>query len=265
MDRRTVKIGWAAALVVGSVCLGTACGDDETSATGGSGGSGGEGATGGGGGAPSGSGGAGGEAPTLAMTWQVSGFDGQPIEGVEVCVDEAQPAHCATTDGTGEAVLMVPENTEIAVRAVKTGLVDSLLPIDTGTTDFTFDLVKSTDAQLAGVAQAFGVTLDPTKGTVVLLHAGGAPTGVAASIAPSSGDGPHYLSGTLMPDPQATELPQGGAALFFNVDPGTVTTSFAPALAGCMFSPLAWGTEAASTTTPVEAGVLSGPPNIVCQ
>jgi hypothetical protein len=99
---------------------------------------------------------------------------------------------------------------------------------------------------------------------VALIHAGQEPTGVIASIAPASGDGPFYLDSTFAPLPQATELPQGGGALFFNVDPGTVTTSFAPALAGCAFAEMAWGSEAESTTTPVEANVISGPPNILC-
>lgn len=270
MVQRTSFGGLVSTLLVCSVVLGTGCGDDETS-TGGSGGSGaaggtgGTGATGGAGGATGGSGGSGGEAPTVQLTWQVFGLTGGPIDGVEVCVDGSQPANCATTDATGEAVLTVPANTELAIRALKTGLVGSLVPFETAMEDTGFTLFKVTPTELADRAQDFGVTLDPTKGTVALLHAGQAPVGVTGSIAPASGEGPYYLSPTFTALPQATELQQGGGALFFNVDPGTVTMSFSPAQAGCAFVDAAWGTDAASTTTPVEADVLSGPPNILCQ
>ena len=206
-----------------------------------------------------------GEVPTIQMTWRVLGLNARAIEGVEVCVVDADPANCATTASTGEAVLTVPANEELAFRALKAGLVGSLLPIETGPENLIFTLFKVTETELTERATAFGVTVDPTKGTVAFLHGGLAPTGVVPSIAPASGDGPHYLGPTFAAQPAATELPRGGGALFFNVDPGTVTTSFAPAPAGCAFSPLAFGTEAASTTTPVEAGVLSGPPNILCE
>ena len=150
-------------------------------------------------------------------------------------------------------------------RSQKPNFVTTLLPIQTGMSDPPlFRLGAVTEPQRDGLALAFGVTLDPTKGIVVLFHGGQKPTGVSASIAPASGDGPFYFNSTFTPVPQGTELPQGGGALFFNVDPGTVTVSFAPAVAGCAFIDLAWGSEADSTATPVEANVISGPPNIFC-
>lgn len=246
-------------------CLLLGCGDDTQ--TGGSGGSGG--ATGGSGGAGGetvdGGGGAGGDAATVTMTFQVRGLNGDLIDGMEICVDGADPPNCATTDDTGEAVLSVPAESELAFRSQKADFVTSLVPIETGAVDApTFNLAGVTETGLEAIAQAFGVTLDPTKGTVGILHAGQAPTGVSTSIAPASGEGPFYYDATFTPQPLATELPQSGGALFFNVDPGTVTTSFAPALAGCTFIEMAWGSEADNTTTPVEAGVVSAPPNIFC-
>lgn len=245
-----------------------ACGDDtQTGGAGGSGGAGGGGASGGGGagGEAAGGGGAGGAAALVSVPFEVRGLGGNLIDGVEICVDGADPVNCATTDATGKATLSVPANSELAFRAQKTSYVTTLIPLETGMSDVgLFHLAGATATELGGVAQVFGVTLDPTKGTVVLLHGGQAPTGVAAAIAPASGDGPFYFDATFAPQPQATELPQGGGALFFNVAPGNVTVSFAPPLAGCAFIDLAWGAAADSTTTPVEANVISGPPNIYC-
>jgi hypothetical protein len=250
-------------------CLLLGCGDDTE--TGGAGGAGGSGATGGSGGAggsgaTGGSGGAGGEPATVAMPFMFRGLNGALLEGVEICLDGADPANCSTSDDTGGAELTVPANSEHAFRAQQpAGYVTGVVTLEAGMSDSpTFNLARVTETELNGIAMGFGVTLDPTKGTVAILHAGQEPTGVTPSIAPASGDGPFYFDATFNLLPMGTELPQNGGALFFNVDPGTVTASFAPALAGCAFIELAWGSEADSTTTVVEADAISGPPNILC-
>lgn len=276
MVRATVPRRSAVALVGSLSCVGLGCGDDDrapplgpgtTTGTGigtGSTGTGTNTSTGG----SAGSGGTGGEASTVIISlrlWDVE--SSVMVDGVEVCQDGANPQNCTTSSSSGEVFLFVTANAELGLRLQGVGFANELFAIETAATDLLQLGAMWPAAFLAGIAQDFGVTIDPTGGVIAFGYfpAPSTPSGVTASIAPASGVGPFYLDASLNALPQATEIPPEGTVLFFNVDPGVTTASFAPAVAGCAFHELAWGSEASSTTAPIEADVLTGLASVLCQ
>lgn len=227
--------------VLGAVLL-FACEDDTQ--TGGAGGSGGD-VMGGGGAVAGGNGGTGGAggAATVAYEATITGLDPPnpvamttwvdlgPIEGMEVCLIDGDPAACASTDASGAVVLDgVPANANVAFRFTHAEYPPWLLQYVTTTSDEIHQPSfarhgAAVDASLAGA----GCTDPPALGKGNLLV--GTPVGASVAVSPQATV--VYMDAAGYFDPTLTSCGAGGFAVLCDLDPGLYALDFSGALGSC--------------------------------
>jgi hypothetical protein len=163
--------------------------------------------------------------PTIVFSGVVYGYDGYPIQGVQVCVYNVSSLPCSSTTATGVFSLDVPADTLTALELTATNYVSSLYWHRTGTADVSHDLDLLTETEVDAFAAAGGDTYDPTKAALIAHFVDSTSTalaGVTFSLTPSSGHGPVYIDNTTgMPDVSLTQSTSAGIGYWANVDPGT--------------------------------------------
>jgi hypothetical protein len=182
-----------------------------------------------------------------------------PIADMDVCLHEAQPENCTTTDAAGVATLQVPPNQDVVVTYGTTlpnfrthALAIGADAITNGTNITTGALLESIASYLFA---SVNITDDPSKGHVVGLAL--ATQGATATIDPFSGEGPIYTSPSGTPDPTLTATSDSGAFLFVNVDPGTVEVAVELLGGTCSHELGHTGSAPNATPVPVHAGWFS--------
>jgi hypothetical protein len=182
-----------------------------------------------------------------------------PIADMDVCLHEAQPENCTTTDDAGVATLHVPPNEDVVLTYGTTLPNFRTHALAIGADAITNGTYITTGALLESIASYLfanlGVTDDPSKGHVVGLAL--ATEGATATIDPFSGEGPVYTSPSGTPDPTLTATSTSGAFLFVNVDPGTVEVAVEVPGGTCSHTLGHTGSAPNATPVPVHAGWFS--------
>jgi len=183
-----------------------------------------------------------------------------PVAEVEICAVE--PAgNCATSDGDGAYTLSgLPANTDVLVSATRDGYVPIQALFIVGDADR--DDVNSVmfDRQLtASIYADAGIDWDQAKGAIGVSLLDPAVShgaaGYTASVAPSSGTGPHYIAGTAL-DPALTMTSATGGMAFINLDAGDyVVSTSGPGT--CVGNGLLVANGNDSFPAPVKAGTLT--------
>ncbi len=191
----------------------------------------------------------------LTAPWTVTVrnlISGDRVALAMVCVVDVPQLPCATTDAEGRAILEVPVNLEVQLRAT------ALRHVTTLTTYVSDEAPRSVgiDMPPSSALPLLGGRVDETKGLVafVVQYEGGDGTpGVAATLSPASGTGPRYTADGL-PDDALTETSDDGLGLFVDVDPGRVDVT----LVGALCEPdEAWPSASGTLATRVEASALT--------
>jgi hypothetical protein len=220
--------------------------------TGGSGGA----TTGGSGGTGGSMGGSGGEVDSgarVSMTGIVvdfstgTGFDSSaydPLEGVEVCVEEHASIECATTGTDGTYTIELPSETPVVLTFEKEDFGSVRYAFTTGTSDGTIQgVLIAPSSTLSSWYADLGVPEDPSLGTILfgaMRSATGAPgavtqvwgettleyvEGFTVTIAPDANHGPYFTSAEWEPDAALTESSLSGWGMFITA-PGAYTLTF---------------------------------------
>lgn len=263
------------------------CGGDDDDKKAGTGGSAGSGATGGGGtgGGTGGGGAGGGSGKTISYSGEITEFvlsgNGNPLEGVSMCVLDRPEIPCATTDAAGKYALSgVPAGVELGIIAEKTGYQSSLAVALTPDTDQTVNGFLVSDAVAQLVYGTAGFTW-PLNGegtiTVAVQHDapvdGGAGDGGAAdagtkrggmdgatvSLTPASGKGPVYTSAAGTPDKAATSTSTSGIGVFGNVPAGQYEIGVSHPTKTCAIDVSGWPTgKPNSARAPARDNTVTG-------
>jgi hypothetical protein len=268
------------------LCL-VACSDDEKSddpdGTGG-------GTSDGAGVDASGSGGSAGDGSSPADGITISGiarefalpdpFVGPPLAGVEVCVHEASPENCATSDEGGAWALSgVPKLSDVLISFTADGMLPVLRAVETSGTDGMmfpdFEGAMTTPAQADALLP--GVDIDSDKaGILFFITMPGSRyqsafdwlRGFTVSAEPTSGNGPLYIGENNELDPDATES-VGGWGHYVNLEEDEYTLTFTvPDGTTCnRWQADLYGYPTSDVTTikvPTVAGFTTGPVGLFC-
>ena len=223
--------------------------------------------------------GAGGGGPTVSVSGRCLELltlttNPTPIPGFKVCLYQKPAVPCVTSDSNGLFSLVgVPANSEVLLEFTKQDYLAVLRTATTGPNGVDVGgagYPKNSEALL--FANAIGSTIDITKGQVLLsaFQQGSSgldgQDGVTASLSPSSGKGPFYLSASNLPDLNLTQTSTSGFGLFNNVDPGTVEIDLTHGSKSCQVLPTAaWaGSSPSKSKVPVVAGYLTAGAAVVC-
>lgn len=169
-------------------------------------------------------------AKTLTYTGRiVDALDSAVLAGVQVCITSPSGIPCVTTNAEGRYTLTgLPAETRVTATVSKA---PDYFPVHaafiTRTTDFTIDAVLLQTSLVELAFTAAGVTLDTSKGAVLVraydpaLGLSSAVAGLSGEISPTdSGDGPIYNSADSIPS-NATETSTSGTWAVVNLDGGT--------------------------------------------
>jgi hypothetical protein len=199
MTSMSKRVGWVCAL---GLCL-VGCGSDDSNSGGGTSGI------------------------TLSGKTVLAGL-GTAVGNVEVCAPDLPKPLCTTSAADGTYTLKgIPKNQIVVFTGKATGFVPALGYFEIGDADIVQNIAFQEDKIVQSAFAPTSVTVDLTKASIGILvedatEAGIA--GVAASMAPSGGDGPFYGDTTgLKVDPAATATTTSGSALFVNMDAGKYT------------------------------------------
>lgn len=116
----------------------------------------------------------------------------QAQAGVKVCVLDAVPEICTTTDAAGVFSLPVPANSQAGFTGEVETFKSAIYVFTTGEEDLSLSLMIAPSAVTAGLLASIGVTQDPTHGALAIRVVG---KGVIPAIDPDDGDAPWYLVG----------------------------------------------------------------------
>lgn len=191
----------------------------------------------------------------MTVPWTVTVrnlVSGDRVSMATVCVADVPALPCATTDVEGNATLDVPVDLELQLRT--TAL--RYFPTRTTYVSDTSERSVGVDLPPTTVLSVIGGRVDPEKGQLAFLAQDdsndGVP-GVMGMLAPMSGTGPRYTSGSL-PDDELTATSSDGLGVFIDVDPGRVTLTYS----GAECEPEeGWPSETGTLETLVEAGTLT--------
>jgi hypothetical protein len=203
-----------------------------------------------------------------------------PLPGVAVCVYQNSAIPCVMTQADGTFTMPgLPIRSDIVLTLKKDGYESYLLPIETASTDTDERSNPVFMTKRSSQPPAIGIPVDFTNKGVIDAFAvviGGAnmnvfsPTmGTSVSIAPATANGPYYL-GDNGPVLDAGTF-QGSTALFYNVDPGTYTLTYANPNYDCEPISFPFGGFGFPVTTPahslkvvVAAGYVTGIVGVLC-
>jgi hypothetical protein len=212
------------ALVLGSLFLGTACGDSGTSSN-----------------------------PDMTMTsnpdtamaqtvtvsgkvldYRTTPAMPMPIQGVQVCV-YPDTASCVMTDAAGDYKnLLAAQNAQVGISFTKNGFLDSIAEITTTKMAASENYLLIDSGTATGLAALLGAQIDEAKSllaTTAVDTMGNYLKGVSFGSMPATGmnTGPYYFvmpaAGMFLPDKNATATSENGAAIFLNVPAGDYTVT----------------------------------------
>jgi len=157
----------------------------------------------------------------------VDALDSKPLAGVELCITSPAGIPCVTTDAMGAyAIAGLPAETRVTATVKKAEYFPVNAAFITRTTDFTIDAVLLKTALVEVAFAAANVTLDTTKGAVLVraydpaLGLSSAVEGIVGEIDPDAGDGPIYNSADSIPT-DATSTSTSGTWAVVNLEAGT--------------------------------------------
>ena len=205
-----------------------------------------------------------------------------PLAGVQVCVYQNSSFPCVTTQADGTFTLPgLPVRTQLTLALTKSGYLSYLLPIATASTDTdernnpvimspsgqTPAVPVAVDGQNKGSISAFAVNIGGTNQNVFAM----VPGVTQVTLSPASGNGPYFVNDmTNEYDYSATSF-VGTQAVYFNVDPGTYTLTYANSTNDCEpvsfpFAGFGWPltTPAHSIKIVVAAGYVTGIVGFLC-
>ena len=203
-----------------------------------------------------------------------------PLPGVTVCVYQNSTIPCVTSQADGTFTLPgLPIRSDLVLTLKKSGYNSYLLPIETASTDTdersnpVFMTKPSADPPAIGVPvdftnkgviDAFAVVISGAD-----MNVFSATSGTSVSMAPVSGNGPYYLGNNGIALDAGTF--QSSTALFYNVDPGTYTLTYANPAYDCEPISFPFGGFGFPVTTPahslkliVAAGYVTGIVGVLC-
>jgi hypothetical protein len=186
--------------VAGTASL-VGCGDDETTAT---------------------------VVDGITLSGQITkAITSQPIPDAQVCAKE--PDHgCVTSNDVGEySFPNLPKNTRVYFEVSGPNVVPATVYMDFESEDVTANGVAFDEALLTSLYTDAGLTIDLTKGHVIVgvfdeqLSDGNA-AGYSATLSPSGGEGPYVSDGAEI-STTATKTDSAGVLTFINLDDGEYT------------------------------------------
>jgi hypothetical protein len=204
-----------------------------------------------------------------------------PLPGVTVCVYQNSAIPCVTTQADGTFSLPgLPVRTDLVISLTKTGYNSYLLPIETASTDMDGRSNPVFMTPPSAAPPAIGVPVDfTTKGiiTAFAVAVGGANMnvfsgigGTQVALAPANANGPYYVDSDNQIELAATSFVDT-TALFYNVDPGTYTLTYASSGYDCEPISFPFGQFGFPVTTPlhslkivVAAGYVTGIVGALC-
>lgn len=167
---------------------------------------------------------------TLTYTGRiVDALDSKPLAGAEVCITSPAGIGCVTTNAEGTYTLSgLPQQTRVTATVKKA---PDYFPVNaafiTRTNDFTINAVLLQTALVELAFTAAGITLDTTRGAILVraydpaIGLDSAVAGLTGEISPAnSGDGPIYNSADSIPS-NATETSSSGTWAVVNLEAGT--------------------------------------------
>jgi len=200
------------------------------------------------------------------LTYQgtmVDALDSSPLAGVEICVVSPSGIPCVTTDSNGHYVLAnMPASTRVQATVQKDSYFPVFASFTTRTTDFTIDAVLLQTSLVEVAFTGAGITLDTTKGAILVraydpaLGLTSAVAGISGEIAPDEGDGPVYNDGAVFGSDTATTA--SGTWAVVNLAAGTYQVKSSGAGRTCPGTFHWAGSNGADwIETPVRAGFVS--------
>jgi hypothetical protein len=212
--------------------------------------------------------------PTTTISGSIVGLIvDAPVTGMKVCVYQVPSIPCVTTSTAGAYALSgVPADAEVLLEYTKTDFLKTLVTVKTTVGPMSIGTFHApTEGEANFLATQLGTTIDATKGQVLFTAFQGAPgsfTGqdnVAASIAPTSGVGPVYLTSTMTPSTSLTATSTAGLGLFANVSPGDLEVTMTHSSKTCQRLSTAWvGTAATASKVKIVAGYLTAGAGLEC-
>jgi hypothetical protein len=202
-----------------------------------------------------------------------------PLPGVTICIYQNSAIACATSAADGTFTLTgLPIRGDLVLELKKDGYQSILLPIETASSDMDGrgnPLYMSPNASPPQVGEAIDQT---NKGTInafaVQLDSNGVDLhsvpGTTVTLSPSSGIGPYFVNDNGSIDLTSTGY-TGQTALFYNVDPGTYTLTYANPAFDCEPISFPFGQFGFPITTPAHslkiitaAGYVTGIVGVLC-
>lgn len=211
--------------------------------------------------------------PTIVLRGTIRDFlSDAPVSGLSVCIYEEPELPCATTvaDGTFE-LEGVPAFSDL--RLTYQGSDErwqrSMLHIRTLGVDQMWGLTTIDALVAEGLATDAGITLDPTRATVVFTTVDGEdpPKGVAglgASIEPDDAEALAFITDTFTVSTSQTATGTRGVGFFANVPPGPHTLRFTHPDRSCMNTAGWQGSSPTEARVDVVAGWFSSTPSMLC-
>ena len=205
-------------------------------------------------------------------------FDGDGLEGVEVCVEPASPPSCFTTDDEGHATLRgLPPAKEVLIVYRKEGYRPVLLPFRAPrfSSDAGFEIrMFGVDMELpypdAAPKQDWETLGEVAFGRFNQSGGFGLPPQAFATLEPSSGEGPYLVNQAedhAVPAPSDEQTQYG---VYLNVEPGDYELVYNDASGRCEWYPgpqAGWQAKSGrknAARTVVRAGHITWPAAVFC-
>ncbi|MCC7539186.1 MAG: hypothetical protein IT379_23390 [Deltaproteobacteria bacterium] len=212
--------------------------------------------------------------PTMTMTGRITDFISRAaVEGLEVCIYELPDLPCATTDADGMFVLPgVPAEAEVRVtyRNDADGWQPTMVHFTTPPTDTGFNFVVAEQTLVEALAADAGITVDPTKATVVFnsqageMGSSGGLAGVVPELDPDDAETVAFLTDAFAVSTTLGATSNVGFGFFANVEPGPHTLRITHPDRDCRF-PFGWrGAQPNETRIEVVAGWFVSPSGGQC-
>ena len=206
--------------------------------------------------------------------------DFPPLAGVTVCVYQNSAIPCVMSQADGTFTLPgLPIRSDLVLTLKKDGYNQYLLPIETASTDSDSRSNPVIMFKAFTAPPPIGIPVDyANKGVVdaFAVSVGGASMnvfssigGTSVTIAPMTANGPYYIGSSGYVLDAGTF--QGTQALFYNVDPGTYTLTYANPNYDCEPISYPFGGFGFPVTSPphslkvvVAAGYVTGIVGVLC-
>ncbi|MFT7578583.1 MAG: hypothetical protein ACI9MR_000241 [Myxococcota bacterium] len=193
----------------------------------------------------------------------VNYFGMEAVATAEICLQTGGDEELCDQSSLEGAQLEIPKAMGSDITLLAPDFVPTLWPAQAWQADKVFVVPMFNAGLLPGAAAAGDVTLDPSMGHVlVIVSRNGNATDTFVenahlALLGTAGDGPFYIDGNV-PTRSETGTAESGAAVFFNVPPGSALMSITHSTRNCVLSGPGHASETATEgLTPVRAGLLS--------